>query len=493
MEMTLEQQRALALAAARVRAQELEQQQQQAPQRSLTDEAIRQLGLTARAGYEAFTAPATAVLEAGRGLYNLAAPEGSQMPSFYAEQAKGLTALGLPEPENLTERAIQSGTQAMLGTAGLARALPKVPAFSAELARQIPAAATAGLTAQPAAELTKEFTGSDVAALLAGVGVGALTASGTAKAVSAIESGKTPLYTIEQIQQRATQSYRKVEDAGISVTPSSANQMVTDIRQSLQKARMIEGTDEANAINTRLTQIEKILGDGPVTFDKIEEARRIMNDLRTVESGTIRKFGSEAVNAIDNYITSLGPKDLVAGKGSLDAAVREITSARKDWRNASRATILEDALNVAEAKRLDPKASESELIRRGFINIAADKKKMKQFSTTEQNIIKSVAQGGSVDKLLTLAAQFSPLRSKLAAAGSTYAATQNPYLAGGIAGTGLAADVIQGITRKQAAQQAIKQIASGVTPPSQIGAAVKGLFTGIFDPYENRTAGMVQP
>jgi hypothetical protein len=489
MEMTLEQQQALALAAARVRAQE----QQQPQQRSLAEEAVRQLGLTARAGYETFTAPATAVLEAGRGLYNLAAPEGSQMPSFYAEQARGLTGLGLPEPENLTERAIQAGSQAMLGTAGLARALPKVPAFASELSRQIPAAATAGLASQPAAEVTKEFTGSDIAAVLAGVGVGALTASGTAKAIAAVESGKTPLYTVDQIQQRAAQSYRKVDEAGISVQPKSAQNMVSSIRESLNKARMIEGTTEAKELNDRLVTINKILGDGPVEFAKIEEARRIINDLRTSDNANVRRFGSVALTEIDNYVTSLGPKDLVTGKGSIDAAVREIVAARKDWRNASRATVLEDALNVAEAKRLDPRASESELIRRGFINIAANKKKMKQFSQQEQNIIKSVANGGPGDKLLTLAAQFSPLRSKLAAAGGAYAATQSPVIAGTIAGTGLTADVAQGILRKQAAQQAIKQIASGVAPPTQLPTAMKGLLTGIFDPYENPTAGMVQP
>jgi hypothetical protein len=492
MEMTLEQQQALALAAARVRAQE--QEQQQAPQqRSLADEAIRQLGLTARAGYEAFTAPATAVLEAGRGLYNLAAPETAQMPSFYAEQARGLTALGLPEPENLTERAVQAGSQSLLGAAGLARALPKVPAFSAELSRQLPAAATAGLASQPAAELTKEFTGSDIAALLAGVGVGALTATGTAKAISAVESGKTPLYTIDQIQQRASQSYRKVDEAGISVQPASAQNMVTKIREGLNKARLVEGTTEAKELNDRLVKINNILGDGPVEFAKIEEARKIINDLRTADTANLRRFGSVALAEVDDYITSLGPKDLISGKGGIDAAVRELVSARKDWRNASRATMLEDALNVAEIKTLDPKASESELIRRGFINLAADKKKMKQFTKQEQNIIKSVANGGPGDKLLTLVSQFSPLRSKLAAAGGAYAATQSPVMAGSIASAGLAADVAQGVLRKQAAQQAIKQIASGVTPPTQLPTAMKGLLTGIFDPYENRTAGIVQP
>ena len=57
-----------------VAAQPTQEQQQPAPQkRSMIDELGRQIGLTGRAAYEAFTSPALAVLEAGRGAYNLGA------------------------------------------------------------------------------------------------------------------------------------------------------------------------------------------------------------------------------------------------------------------------------------------------------------------------------------------------------------------------------------------------------------------------------------
>lgn len=451
--------------------------------RSVTEELVRQLGLTARAGYEAFTAPATAVLEAGRGVYNLLAPESAQIPSFYQAQNAGLSAIGLPQPENLTERAVQAGTQSMLGTAGLARMAPNVPAFASNLSQQIPASAVAGLTSQPAAEITKEFTGSDLAATLAGVGVGAITASGTAKTISAIESGKTPLYTIDQIKQRASQSYRQMDEAGIAIKPLSAKNMVNNIRQRLDDANMIQGTDQAKELNARLNQIDTIIGDTRVDFNKMEKIRGIINDLRMSKDADIRRLGGVALGEVDNYITSLTGKDLIAGQKSVGEAVKAVVSARKDWRNASRATVLEDALDVASAKALDPKASESELIRRGFINIAADKNKMNMFNTQEQNIIKSVAKGGSLDGLLTFASQFSPLRSKLAAAGGAVAYTQSPVLAGTVAGGGLAADITQGLLRRRAAEQAVRQIASGVAPTRAAAGSVPGLFTGIFGPY----------
>jgi hypothetical protein len=488
--MTIEQQRALAIASARLRAQE---QEQQPEQRSTGQELLRQLGLTARAGVEAFTAPATAVLEAGRGLYNLAAPEGSQLPSFYQAQSAGLSALGLPEPENLAERAVQAGTQSMAGAGGLARVAPQVPAFAGQLSQQIPAAGVAGLTSQPAAELTKEFTGSDTAAMLAGIGVGALTATGAGKAISAVEAGKKPLFTMEQVKQRASQSYKAMDEAGVSIKPLSAKGMVSKVRQALKDNRMVEGTDEAAAINARLKEIDEMIGTTRVDFNKLESMRGMLNDLRMSRDPAVRRLGSIAVEQVDDYILGLGGRDLIAGQGKVKDAVRSVVSARKDWRNASRAEVLDDALNIAEARALDPRASESELIRRGFINIASNKQKMKLFNQQEQNIIKAVAKGGGLDKVLSFAAQFSPLRSKLAAAGSAYAYTQSPMLAGTIAGGGLAADLAQSAMRRSAAQDAIRRIASGAPAQTSRDFSNLGLRTGLFGPYENDKSGIVAP
>jgi hypothetical protein len=488
-EMTLEQQRALAIAAARLRAQEAEQPQQ----RSLGQEALRQLGLGGRALYETFTAPATAVLEAGRGAYNLLAPESAQLPSFYAEQARGLSALGVPAPETMTERAVQAGAQGMAGVAGLARLAPNIPALSAGLSQQIPAAGVAGLTSQPVAEITKEYTGSDLAAALAGVGMGVLTAGGTAKTISALESGKQQLLSADQIRQRSAQAYQRLNQTGVTVKPLSVKNKIADIRQTLADERLIPGTDQAKEINNRLNQIDEIIGTSRVEFDKLEKVRGIVNDLRMSPDAELRRFGGIALREVDDYITSLSPKDLVAGQGNLGAAIKEVKAARKDWRNASRASVLEDALDVAAAKALDPKASESELIRRGFINIASNKKKMQLFSQQEQNIIKSVAKGGSLDNLLTFMAQFSPLRSKLAAAGGAYTFSQSPVLGASVAGGGLAADLAQGALRRRAAELATRQIASGVsraTPTSGVGP---GLFTGILGPFETDKAGITAP
>jgi hypothetical protein len=454
-------------------------------QRSIVDELGRQIGLTARAGYEAFTSPATMALEAVRGGVNLGAEAlGSnyRMASPSQAQSQMLNQV-LPAPENALERAVQSGTQAMTSTAGMAKLAPNVPALAADLIRQVPASAAAGLVAQPTAEVVKEVTGSDTAATLAGILAGTVAAASTGKG---IDYKYRPRETIAQVKAKAVQSYKAVEDAGITLKPTSVQGMFKQIATALDDNRMVPGTDSAKEVTARLTEMARVLGNNTeLPFSSLDKMRSMLNDLKGSKDADVVRLGGVAVGKVDDYISNITGKDIIAGQGGIDKAVKEIMSARKDWRNANRAQTLEDALNVAEVRALDPKASESELIRKGMINLAANKDKMKVFTPAEQNIIKSVAKGGSFDPVLSLIARFSPLRSQLAAAGGAALYTQSPTAALATSGAGLTADLLQGYLRKQATTRGIQEIAAGATPRAP-NLAYRGLLSGALNPPEGQ-------
>ena len=451
----------------------------------------RQLGLFGRAAISGLSAPANAVTDFLSGAYNVGANllgSPNRMPYLSQEQQKGMTQIGIPEPQTAVERAVQSGAEAMAGTGGLAKLAPKVPALVENLARQIPASGAAGLVAQPTAEVTKELTsgvlgeqGSNIAATIAAIGVGAKVG----QKVGAIGAEKTPqLFTMDEIKQRATRSYNSLDDAGVYIKPKSVLGMVDDIETNLNKNQFIP-QNEPKIANT-LDKMREIVGDRFVTFPKLEELRKMANNLRMDTDPNTRRLGNVMVDSVDGYISKINGNDIFAGAGKLDDAVKSVMSARKDWRNASRASVLEDALSVAEAKALDPKASESELIRRGFINIAANKKKMDLFSEPEQNVIKSVANGGAQDKLLTVIGAFSPLRAKFVTGGIMGAVgTQSLPLALSMGGLGLGADLTQSALRRQAAKLAVKQIASGASPTAQPNYGYSGLLgTALSNPNQ---------
>jgi hypothetical protein len=455
---------------------------------SMTQELGRQLGLFGRAAYEGVTAPATVVLEGLRSAYNLGSGllgSDKRLPSIAQAQSQMLTNAGLPEPQNALERAVQAGTQAMTGTGVTAALAPRVPALASNLVKQIPASGAAGFAAQPTAEAIKEATvgqlgetGSDLAATIAAMGVGAKVGQKTAGYMGAVTNETAPkLYTMDEIKQRATRSYNSLDNAGVYIKPKSVLGMVDDIEANLNSNQYIP-QNEPKIANT-LTKMRDIVGGRFVTFPKLEELRKMANNLRSDTDPNTRRLGNVMIDSVDNYISKLNGNDVFAGAGKIDEAVKNVMSARKDWRNQSRAEILQDALDVAEAKALDPKASESELIRRGFINIAANKNKMSRFSESEQNVIKSVANGGSVDKVLSVFGAFNPFRSKLATGTTAAAYYANPAYGIGIGTVGLGTDTLQGILRKRAAELAVKQIASGAVPSGQPDYRYSGLLGAV--------------
>ncbi len=442
----------------------------------------RQAGLAGRALYEGFTAPATAVLEGVRGATNLGLGLiGSErrVPSVAQAQSQMLTGAGLPMPETGVERAAQAGMQALTGAAGMARALPGT-VFGQDLTRQLPAAAVTGATAEPIAEKTKEITGSDLAATAAGVGLGALLGSSAGRGVGSlidrIDAGKQPVATIDSVRQAAQRAYNSVSEQGIVLGQPSAQTMVKNVRNALDDARYLP--ENAPDVQNVLKRFDAVTSRGNVKFDDIDQLRQMANDLKANQDPNIRRLSGVMVKEIDDFVARLSPKDVVAGEGGIDEAVKTLSNARKDWRNLSRATTIDDILNTAEVRASNPNASESELIRQGFIRLAANKEKMRVFSQDEQNAIKAVAKGGSLDPLLSFVAKFDPTRRNVLGAGAVGAAAYKPEVALPLIGAGVGAEAMQDLLRRRNAQRLMSSLLTGSVQPPPASTVPQGLFFG---------------
>jgi hypothetical protein len=233
-----------------------------------------------------------------------------------------------------------------------------------------------------------------------------------------------------------------------------------------------------------LKKYESILQRGNVTFDNVEQMRRLANNLKGDPDKNIRRLANEMVDTIDDHVATLSPKDVVSGAGGIDTAVKTIMEARKDFRNLSRATTLQNVLDIAENRALNPSASESELIRQGFITLASNKSKMNLFTKDEQNAIKAVAKGSSLDPLLTLMAKFNPQRSQIMAGGAFAGSIAKPEIAIPIAGAGYAADKLQSLIRRQSAERAMSGLLTGTTPGPQPSYFTRGLLSTTMNPTE---------
>jgi len=451
-------------------------------EQGLGDLLRRQLGLATRAVVTGVSAPANIVTDFLSGAVNVGANiigSEKRVPYLSKEQSKGLTQIGVPEPETGIERVAQAGMQGLVSAGGMAATAPKT-IFGADLARQLPAATVAPMAAQPVAEITKEITGSDLAATIAALGVSGAVGKYTGDVAGRIAAGKQPTTTMADVQQKASRAYTKVSDQGIEISGQNATSLVDKIKTRLDAVDYIP--ENAAPVANILNKYESILQRGNITFDNIEQMRRLANNLKSNPDKNIRRLASEMVDSIDDHVASLSPKDVVSGAGGIDVAVKTIMEARKDFRNLSRATTLQNVLDIAETKALNPTASESELIRQGFITLAANKSKMGLFSKDEQNAIKAVVKGSSLDPLLTLMAKFNPQRSQIMAGGAFAGSIAKPEIAIPIAAAGFGADKLQALLRRQSAESAMSGLLTGTTPSPQPSYYTRGMLSTMMNP-----------
>jgi hypothetical protein len=477
----VEDAKALALIADSMRPKTAEQQPV-APteERTIPQEIGRQAGLAGRAIISGLSSPITAVGDFAQGAGNLARIIGGKQPiqlnilTSQGQQA-GLTGMGFPTPETTSERVAQVGMQ---GVASLPTMKPMIPSVGQNLVREIPAAMVAPMAAQPVAEQVYKLTDSDLAATVAGLGVGYVAGGMAGKAGSKWEQRGQPVLTMDEVKQRATRAYNKVEQAGIELNQQSSLNLLNDVKDSLNKARYLPEKD--TDVRVVLSEFDKIVGRGNVSFGNVDQMRQIANDLKMSKEPNIQRLGRDMVSTIDSYISRLSPNDVTSGAGGIDETVKTIMQARKDWRNLSRASTLEDILNVADVKADNPNANISDLIRQGFIRLASDSKKMSGFTPDEQNAIRSVSKGGSVDPLLNFVSKFDPTKRSILSAGTMFGAYNKPEYGVPLMIAGTGADAMQNFLRQRAAKQVAQGLLSGTTPKPQQNMGLTGLLSSAF-------------
>lgn len=442
---------------------------EQPEESSMLGELGRQVGLTARGAITGLTAIPGMVADAP---VNIANALGANLPLPSEAQQQLMTRMGLPEPQNQLERAVQTGVGAMTGV-GAEAALAKAAGSQAlapltqQLGAQTAAAGVAAPVAQVVSEDVAQQTESPVASIAAGIAAGVLSGGATAKALK-LGQPVPKTVTIDDVRKQATEAYTEVKNAGITVKPLSALGMVSKIRKDLSEFNFNPALPDHKPVDTLLKQYEMMIGQKRVKFDTLEQMRQAANQMKMSQDPVTKLLAGNVVNSIDNFMSGLKQTDVITGKENVGSALKTLSNARSKWKVASRAQILEDVLDVAEAKALDPKASESELIRRGLINLASNKKRMALFNTDEQKAIRQAANSGAKDALLSFVSRFNPQRSQLVAGGTVGAAFVDPFTAGLVSGTGFAADKMQQAMRTKQTQKLISDMLAGRVQPPDI-------------------------
>ena len=427
------------------------QQTQQEP--NMADELGRQLGLTARAGLTGLSSLGTLFADPLTAIYNVGTGSNIPLPSATVQEL--LTKAGLPEPSNTLERSVQAGGAAMTNVAGTAKALPNVLSgiFSKELAKQIPAAAGAGMASQAAAEQAQQEGWGVLptfgVSLLAGA-IGGVLGSQVPKVQQwagntkfgqklGMLAAEKPL-TIDDVKGVARSLYKSVDDSGVTVRSNDLVKSLDTLEGNLKNYS--PSTDTHRQVAGTLNDMRKdIANKGTnIPFSELEGYRKTLSNLaRQSSDDATAEMARQALKAFDDMVPNLKPHYLNPNATNFKDVLSNVRDARAAWRRVSNAETVDDLVYRAKIMsdgsngRLDLGTS----LQNEFKKFAKNKDNLTGFSKQEIEQIVSIARGHIGQDFLAQVSRFDPRKAGLGSA-ITYGTTVvNPQ-----AGIGLAASSV---------------------------------------------------
>jgi hypothetical protein len=396
MELTLEQQQAIATASARARAAEASTTTADPataykdPSRpwysrlgQLADDVVRTTADAATGGY----------------VNNLSA-DGDEA-RILAERSKTEAArerLGLPA-------SLVAGAAGAVGPMGLVskgiRALPGISSL-------VGAGGKTGLAARTAAEAA---TGAGYGAVNAAghgedVGTGALIggaagavgnvagegiAAGVGKVAGAFNKKPPAGPDTDELFRRGEAAYKRADEAGLIINPQGIQELTQRIKADL--ANKAYDPALAPKLKVVLDRLEGLSQEN-VTLKGVDTLRKIAKAKVDPANRYEAALSGDVVRHIDDFLDGLNPSHVLAGNKT--EAVVALREARREWGQARKSEVIEDAIEAAKDKAASAHSGGNieNSMRQELRKILQNPKKLMGFTPDEQTAMRQVVQGG---------------------------------------------------------------------------------------------------
>jgi len=317
--------------------------------------------------------------------------------------------------------------------------------FTKEPVRQLAVApvATAG------GQATTEETGSPFAGLLASLGIGAAGGlSMTKKATNAP--------THEDLVLESKNLFDKAKSSGVEFDPNQFSKQMGVIGKNLRQ----EGyTPTAySGIAAVLDELQN--PNMPKDFTELQALRKMIQGQQKSTDPQTRMLATSLKDDFDDYVIN-STSHMTKGTPQ---ATKDWADARNSYSRLKKSEIFDDMLSNAELdqNKFTQSGAENSLAMQ-LRNLSKNDKKMRTFTSEEQDAIREAAKGGSVQKLLKFYGRFAPTGpvSSIFSGGAT---ALNPLVgvpfAVGAAGSRMAATAL----RKNAVENLGAQMRLGQKP-----------------------------
>jgi len=241
----------------------------------------------------------------------------------------------------------------------------------------------------------------------------ALMAYPAAKGFKAIKgTPKQPGPTTSQLYQRGSRYFGQARRLGGDLTQASRDRLAYNVNT------IVDSNGLPLRINPKLhpkahalrEEVIKTVSKDNASFDDLIELRQLAGDV----AGDVAKDdafrGLMIKNQIDDYVNGLSVDDMVGGTNP-QAAVESLNAARQHWAAASKASVIEERIALAgdRAGQFSGSGFENAL-RTEFRQLKRriTKGQERGFTPEEVALIDAVANGDSIQKVMTLVGKLAP-------------------------------------------------------------------------------------
>jgi hypothetical protein len=408
---------------------------EQAPEKSMMDEAGRQVALTGASALRGVTSPLTLVGDGLNSVVNLGLQGlGVDYQLPLASQVVRDASETIAKPENAQERIVGDVTDtiaSLITTGGVAKAaeflskglgaagkttegaskvadflskgfgapgkslatslrgispnqaLDVTKSMGASLGKQ----ATTAVAATGAASATQELTDNTGLGLAAGVVAGVLTGKAPTKNITK---------TIEEARNAASALYDRVANSKLRFESFAGQDFNKSIINALdEKTLPLDGEGMATVRSVLKTWKKGLKNPEGVELASFERLRKEANNMITNAGGNHnqRMAGYAIKNTVDDFLGAVTTKMVKSGDKE---GVELLVEGRKTFRTASKASVLETVLLEAKHQsEVTPNLSYADALQREMVKLAKNQKKLKtNFSGEEIARLKDISKGG---------------------------------------------------------------------------------------------------
>ena len=219
-------------------------------------------------------------------------------------------------------------------------------------------------------------------------------ASALRKEPSITETAPTSAFLAEE----SSKYFNKAKNSGVELNPEYFGNMMKSVGSDLRELGYDARTMPKVAVALEQMQNKEI----PKDFQELSVLRRFIRNAQKSKEPDEKMVATRLKSEFDDYIANMPESSIIGGNKE---GLADWKKARDAYTKLSKSEVFEDMLDKAEIR--DSKLSTEQYLHNKLLQLSEDDRRMRLFTSEEQDAIRKAAQGTNLQNALARAGKYS--------------------------------------------------------------------------------------